>query len=52
MSQANLIEQIKELLKQWEAKADQLHKDKNLRALDFEECIDDLKGILPPEGEE
>lgn len=51
MSDSLLVEQIKELLKEWEKKADNLRKDENMRAFDFEECIDDLKGILPPEEE-
>jgi hypothetical protein len=49
MSRDTLIDAIKELIDQWHAKADQLRKDENPRAFDFEECADELNSILPPE---
>lgn len=51
MSTETLIEQLREIVENWEIRAEAYRGDATPTFFELAECIDDLKGILPPEEE-
>lgn len=52
MNSETLIAAIKELLDDWRRKSEVADRYESPRGFILRDCIDDLKGILPPEEEE
>lgn len=49
MSRDTLIDAIKDLLIEWQELREALSQINEYEADQLQDCIDDLKGILPPE---